>query len=93
MQRHVPPHPYTALHVLVFQAATHFVNFDGECLLEARGTRLCGKLGGNYTVPTSVELSDAPAAIEVVLMKQKQRGGASRLASSETCQDEEAIKT
>ena len=60
------------------QAAVRFVNYDGECVLEAGETQLTGKLGNNYTVPTNVTLGETPVAIEIVLTKEK--GGPSRVA-------------
>ena len=69
--------PFPRLHRMHTQAAVRFINYDGECVIEAGGKRLSGKIGGNFTVPTSVELGDEPAAIEVALVKE--RGGPSRL--------------
>ena len=37
-----------------------FINHDGECVLEAKGTLLTGHLGNNFTAATSVEIGDGP---------------------------------
>ena len=50
-----------------------FINHDGECVLEAKGTLLTGHLGNNFTAATSVEIGDEPAAVEF-LMREKGSG-------------------
>ena len=73
------------------QAKVRFVDFDGECVLEKNGTRLNGKLGGSYTVPTSVELGEVPAVIEIILAKEK--GAASRLSRDVDNKEQSELRT
>jgi copper chaperone CopZ len=67
-----------------------FVDGDGECALEAGGSQLSGKLGGSYTVPTSVVLGDEPATIVVVVTKEK--GGPSRPAKDVDCKGQTELR-
>lgn len=72
------------------QPRVRFVDDDGECALEAGGSQLSGKLGGSYTVPTSVVLGEEPATIVVVVTKEK--GGPSRPAKDVDCKEQSELR-